>query len=869
MTDARACDLCCDDVSPSNGVECGGAVQRHFICYTCFAREVERVTSPDVPFAALAARDALVLCPFTTRPELHARRGVLGESSSLMEDIERACGDGGPTHTERELFKLFGCSSDPFSDRTVARCCGSDAIFEAYLRQRVRVREHRAFAEAQRLLNEQLQAAREAEARGIRLQDSNRLLARQLAVELPNARQCGGCGFGPIDHFKCDDLLVHHGQDADDATYGDGGDGLGTINNACPVCGWFRALVTEWPRWDGQLKAVPTDQPAPPAGAQPEPETEPAGTWTCAACTLRNRTAVHPDECEACGTSRPAGAPGATAPPLAHAWPRLLAGTYEVAGLGELTLEQSAGRLDGAFSRGRFGARADPTERVAGSARVHVRWRWEPEHTGLWGSHGMAEREADVDELERLWGWQARSTPRPRLDGLAVSHVLEGWWAMLGRHEAFYVQQEGAMLIAISLGGERLGSGRVLLRWTWPRQAQRLLEVADLPRLPAATAIDELPWARVRSAQSQERERRNMVELQRWWLQTLAPPGLMVFPPTARERVAAARRGRTLILDEQNAHALRLARLEAEERARALLRADNHRWIDEASIARDRLADQIEELRAAAADLARRRAEPPPALRASFSFAVGAAPAAAPAATAAPKKAAGRRSTAPRRASAPIGSAGPARAAPALSTPSDPARAGADVGSAGVSVPAAVPSARAREGGGGGASAPPPGLAFVFGSPPAAGCASRSGFESPRAEAGKGVQPWQPSAPPAAGAALAFSFLPGGSAAAAAGKQPLLPLASAGRPWQPSQPPSPAGLASVVGAAATKAQPDPSGVRPFVFGQAAAAAPTGCTFSSPPPAKPPTHTAQGQRAAAPLAMSATDKLEVRMARLSL
>lgn len=61
---------------------------------------------------------------------------------------------------------------------------------------------------------------------------------------LPNARQCGGCGFGPIDHVGCADLQRHHGEST----------GRGTISNACPKCGWFAATVDSWPRWDGRTQ---------------------------------------------------------------------------------------------------------------------------------------------------------------------------------------------------------------------------------------------------------------------------------------------------------------------------------------------------------------------------------------------------------------------------------------------------------------------------------------------------------------------------------------------------------------------------------------------------------------------------------------
>jgi len=69
------------------------------------------------------------------------------------------------------------------------------------------------------------------------------LLERQLKAALPGARQCGGCGFGPIVHVACSDLQPHHNE----------GRGQTRINNACPQCGWFRRTIQEWPCWEGKV----------------------------------------------------------------------------------------------------------------------------------------------------------------------------------------------------------------------------------------------------------------------------------------------------------------------------------------------------------------------------------------------------------------------------------------------------------------------------------------------------------------------------------------------------------------------------------------------------------------------------------------
>jgi len=63
---------------------------------------------------------------------------------------------------------------------------------------------------------------------------------------LGRAFQCHQCGFGPIDHFACGDLMAHHGEDV----------GGAVISNACPQCNWFSDCISDWPRWDGTVPAA-------------------------------------------------------------------------------------------------------------------------------------------------------------------------------------------------------------------------------------------------------------------------------------------------------------------------------------------------------------------------------------------------------------------------------------------------------------------------------------------------------------------------------------------------------------------------------------------------------------------------------------
>ena len=101
--------------------------------------------------------------------------------------------------------------------------------------------EYRLFQEAQETIQREVRAAVGMAARG---EVSQELLAEQLRREFPNARQCGSCGHGPIDHFACGDLNAHHGERH----------GAAQISNSCPRCGWRVAPIDEWPNWDGQMR---------------------------------------------------------------------------------------------------------------------------------------------------------------------------------------------------------------------------------------------------------------------------------------------------------------------------------------------------------------------------------------------------------------------------------------------------------------------------------------------------------------------------------------------------------------------------------------------------------------------------------------
>ena len=67
---------------------------------------------------------------------------------------------------------------------------------------------------------------------------------RAVAGVLRDPRQCGQCGFGPVEKDNgCDHLGHNHHH--------------GGVSNACPRCGWFVTSFSQWPRWDEARQYAP------------------------------------------------------------------------------------------------------------------------------------------------------------------------------------------------------------------------------------------------------------------------------------------------------------------------------------------------------------------------------------------------------------------------------------------------------------------------------------------------------------------------------------------------------------------------------------------------------------------------------------
>jgi ubiquitin len=113
-----------------------------------------------------------------------------------------------------------------FTDQVVASHC-TEEVTAIYMTTRFRIQKARALQDAQELKQKEGDLS---------------LFAEQLRTQMPNARQCPSCEYGPIDHCACDNLRTHHGK--------------GGVNNSCPRCRHFEENIEAWPVWNGKVHAL-------------------------------------------------------------------------------------------------------------------------------------------------------------------------------------------------------------------------------------------------------------------------------------------------------------------------------------------------------------------------------------------------------------------------------------------------------------------------------------------------------------------------------------------------------------------------------------------------------------------------------------
>jgi hypothetical protein len=196
----RTCILCYDDAAQSEGVTCA---HEHFICNGCFGNYVktEAEQAQDHP-DLLRQREGKVCCPD---------------------------GRHEPAYTEQQIARHV-----------------TDEVYTLHDQARQQVVRQGEFEAAQAQMQVEIRRMADQIRRsgGANVGPSPEVLARQLQQQMPNARMCGQCSFGPVDHQACWDLGAHQGEQVR---------GGGRINNACARCGWFSRDINDWPRWDGRL----------------------------------------------------------------------------------------------------------------------------------------------------------------------------------------------------------------------------------------------------------------------------------------------------------------------------------------------------------------------------------------------------------------------------------------------------------------------------------------------------------------------------------------------------------------------------------------------------------------------------------------
>jgi hypothetical protein len=231
------CVVCFDRFPPERGVSCR---EGHFLCGAAAPPGAPRSVSSSTCLSG----------------HVHARGVSLRRVNRLAALAAEAAGAGDTRRAQELAGAVFcpvpGCSAPPHTDADVVRHVAEEAGVTRYLESRrllpVAVEVARVFEQAQTTLRA---AQDEFEGRahaGAARREARRLLEQQLVSHYPNGRQCGSCGFGPVDLSGCRCLASHHGQRT-----GNGAGGASVVSNACPSCGWFSPDSKAWPRWKGRL----------------------------------------------------------------------------------------------------------------------------------------------------------------------------------------------------------------------------------------------------------------------------------------------------------------------------------------------------------------------------------------------------------------------------------------------------------------------------------------------------------------------------------------------------------------------------------------------------------------------------------------
>lgn len=213
------CIICYEDTHDSSSLSCASG---HAVCNGCFGTYLHERAG------ALSNTDLLASKAETA--ELLGNATVCDIKTDLTTAASayaaQAEAFAGKCHCP---LRGHGCVAPPFTDRQVA-VHADDEAFEACARAQLELSAPLAPPERAR-------PWADVQAKSL-LPAAKRL--QQLASLFPNARQCGRCGWGPVELAECDDLTAYHGQQI---RWGSSV----RIDNACHRCGWFSPDIKQWP----------------------------------------------------------------------------------------------------------------------------------------------------------------------------------------------------------------------------------------------------------------------------------------------------------------------------------------------------------------------------------------------------------------------------------------------------------------------------------------------------------------------------------------------------------------------------------------------------------------------------------------------
>ena len=188
----------------SDDVRGGKCSENHFTCIDCFNLHVE---------STFSTSNASNLDP--------RRMKSLG-----CKDGRLRCPQSFPSLGETNM-----CHSEPYDSKSLLTLLNPDnltRVMDAY----AWAKEQAMFEKKTHQYSQSIQCLAEKYKIAVKIQQDRKLLSEQIQREMPNARQCKECNYGPIDHGWCDNLKTHHGETK---TSG------GQISNACPK--WYVNII--------------------------------------------------------------------------------------------------------------------------------------------------------------------------------------------------------------------------------------------------------------------------------------------------------------------------------------------------------------------------------------------------------------------------------------------------------------------------------------------------------------------------------------------------------------------------------------------------------------------------------------------------